>query len=83
MHTVDLGIAQRFCATAMVKALKSNIYKLPYKTAGKLVRKGCLMMARDIKAYYTADHARIPYKNVDVIENIQFESSWEHLQNRF
>jgi len=46
LHTLDLGVAQRFCGTAMVRALKSNIYKLPFKAAGKLVKKGCLMMAK-------------------------------------
>ena len=50
LHTLDLGVAQRFCATAMVRALKSNVFKLPYRAIGRLVARGALAMNKDIKS---------------------------------
>jgi uncharacterized membrane protein YeaQ/YmgE (transglycosylase-associated protein family) len=64
LHTLDLGVAQRFCGTAMVRALKSNIYTLPYKSTGKLVARGALAMNKDIKAYYKSERQRHPWKKL-------------------
>jgi hypothetical protein len=67
LHTLDLGVAQRYNATAMVRALKANVYKLPYKTQTALVQRGSLAMGKDIKTYYTAEHKLNPWKKLSVL----------------
>ena len=62
-HTLDLGVAQRFCATAMVTGLRLNIYKLPGPKS-KLLRRGCIRMAKDIKQYYKDEGRRNPWKKL-------------------
>jgi hypothetical protein len=62
LHTLDLGVAQRFCGTAMVQALQCNIYKLPYKGKRQLVRRGTPHMGKAIKKYYKNEHDRTPWK---------------------
>jgi len=67
LHTLDLGIAQRFCGTAMVKALMANIYKLPYKTQAAKIQKGSLEMAKHIKQYYKDEHKLDPWKALSAL----------------
>ena len=67
LHTLDLGVAQRFCGTAMVRALRYNVYKLPFKAVGKLVRRGALTMGRHIKRYYKDEHAKNPWKKISTL----------------
>ena len=62
LHTLDLGVTQRYNATAIVQALVSNIYKLNHRGKKQLVMRGSQRMARDIKAFYQAGHLANPYK---------------------
>lgn len=64
LHTLDLGVAQRFCGTAMVRALCSNIYNLPCKSKGKLIARGALVMNKAIKAYYKYEREKFPWKRL-------------------
>ena len=76
LHTLDLGVAQRFCGTAIVKALKCNIYKLPYRSAKKLVQMGSHKIAKDIKQYYKDEHKAKPWKKLSQLSKTFF---WKHL----
>jgi len=67
LHTLDLGLAQRFCATAMVKALKCNIYKLKLKAIGPLVFRGCMHMNKDIKKFYRDEKKLNPWKKMSTL----------------
>ena len=64
LHTIDLGVAQRFCGTSIVTGLKANIYKLPLRAKGPLIKRGCFRLRGDIKEYYSAWQKRFPYKKL-------------------
>ena len=65
LHTLDLGLAQRFCGESMVTALKSNIYDFPiYRSKVKLVQKGALRMGRHINDYYKEETKLNPWKKL-------------------
>ena len=51
LHTLDLGVSQRFCATVMVHALTSNVYQLPLPQNAARFQKGSQRMAADIKEF--------------------------------
>lgn len=74
LHTLDLGIAQRYCATTMVKALRANIYNLV--RSARLVQRGSLRMAKDIKQYYAAERQLDPWKKLSTLSKT---FSWRHL----
>ncbi len=76
LHTLDLGVAQRFCGTAIVKALKCNIYKLPLRSAKKLVQMGSHKIAKDIKQYYKDEHKANPWKKLSQLSRTFY---WKHL----
>ena len=64
LHTLDLGVAQRFCGTAMVLALQCNFYNLSCSGKTQLVRRGVGRMGADIKAYYKAEQKQNPDKQL-------------------
>ena len=76
LHTLDLGVAQRFCATAMVCALKANMYGLPFKAKRKLVIRGSLTLAKDIKQYYKDERAKNRWNRLSTLSKT---FSWRDL----
>jgi hypothetical protein len=67
LHTLDLGVSQRFCGTAIVRALRSNVYNLPYKGARQRIRRGCMRMSKDITKYYKDERAKNPWKQLSTL----------------
>ena len=76
LHALDSGVTQRYNATTMVQALVSNSYKLNHRGKKELVMPGSQRMARDIKAFYQAEHLANPYKKLTKLPKI---FSWRQL----
>jgi hypothetical protein len=78
LHTVDLGIAQRFCATSIVKALTCNVYGLRQKSRLARVKRGCFKIRQDMKTYYANWQKRFPHKQ---LTRLSKAFSYRHLGN--
>jgi len=76
LHTLDLGVASRFCGTAMVLALQCNIYKLPYRGPTQLVIRGVGRMGVKIKDYYDREHKKQPDKPLSRLDK---SFTWKNL----
>jgi hypothetical protein len=61
LHTLDMGVSARFCGTAMMLAIKSNIYGI--NGIGRAQR-GVLKMRADIHDYYRREHKANPAKKL-------------------
>jgi hypothetical protein len=53
LHTVDLGVAPRYCGHAIRCALRNNIFNLPHPTLHERLQVGALHIRKALKKHYT------------------------------
>jgi hypothetical protein len=52
LHTVDLGVAQRYCGHALRCALRNNVFGMRHSTLQERLEFGALHVRKDLKKHY-------------------------------
>ena len=62
LHTVDLGIAQRYCGHSIKCLLECNVFNLRHATKGARMEVGALVIRRHLKEHYKRRDRANAYK---------------------